>query len=101
MGALEEGGKAIGNVVDAMRAQPLAIALVLMNLGLLVYLYYYTSRITARTETTAQALFEANNKLYTQFGTIVKDANALAEKTIHCISPEETKLAATMVAAQR
>jgi hypothetical protein len=89
MGALEEGGKAVGNVVDAMRSQPLAIALVLMNLGLLVYLYYYTSRITARTETTAQALFEANNKLYAQFGTIVKDANALAEKTIHCILPED------------
>jgi hypothetical protein len=72
-----------------MRSQPLAIALVLMNLGLLVYLYYYTSRITSRTEATAQALFEANNKLYAQFGTIVKDANALAEKTIHCILPED------------
>jgi hypothetical protein len=89
MGALEEGGKAIANVTDAMRSQPLAIALVLMNLGLLVYLYYYTSRITSRTETTAAALFDANNKLYAQFGNIVKDTNALAEKTIHCILPED------------
>jgi hypothetical protein len=89
MGAIEEGGKAVGNVVDAMRSQPLAIALVLMNLGLLVYLYYYTSRITSRTENTAAALFDANNKLYAQFGTIVKDTNALAEKTIHCILPED------------
>jgi hypothetical protein len=89
MGALEEGGKAIGGVVDAMRSQPLAIALVLMNLGLLVYLYYYTNRITSRTEMTAQALFDANNKLYAQFGTIIKDTNILAEKTIHCILPSD------------
>jgi hypothetical protein len=89
MSAIEEGGKAIGGVVDAMRSQPLAIALVLMNLGLLTYLYYYTNRITSRTETTAQALFNANNKLFEQFGAIIKDTNILAEKTIHCILPSD------------
>ena len=89
VGALEEGGKALGGVVDAMRSQPLAIALVIMNLGLLTYLYYYTSRITSRTETTAAALFEANNKLFAQFGSIVKDANELTEKALHCILPSD------------
>jgi hypothetical protein len=89
MGVLEEGGKAVGGVVSAMSSQPMALALVVLNLGLLTYLYYYTSRITSRTEQTAQALFNANDKLYEQWGTIVKDTNTLTEKTIHCILPED------------
>jgi hypothetical protein len=88
-GVLEESGKAVGNVVDAMRSQPLAIALVIMNLGLLLFLFYYSSRITSRTETTAAALFQANDKLYAQWGAVVKDQGTLVEKAMHCILPED------------
>lgn len=38
--ALEEGGKAINSVIDAMKSQPLSLALVIMNVGLLGFLYY-------------------------------------------------------------
>jgi hypothetical protein len=89
MGALEEGGKAVGGFIDAMRTQPMALMLGLMNLALLAFLFYYLSRITARTETTVQALFTANDKLYTQWGTVIKDTNALTEKAMHCILPED------------
>jgi hypothetical protein len=90
---MQEGVKQVGNVatgiVDSMRGSPLAIAMVLMNIALLLFLFYYLSRITARTETTVQALFAANDKLFSQWGTIVKDQGALVEKSMHCILPED------------
>jgi hypothetical protein len=92
-GALEEGVKGAAGVatgiVDSMRSQPLAIAMVLMNIALLLFLFYYLSRITARTETTVQALFAANDKLFGQWGTIVKDQGALVEKSMHCLLAED------------
>jgi hypothetical protein len=88
-GVLESGVKAVGGVVDAMRSQPLAIALVIMNLGLMLFLFYYMSRITSRTEHTVNSLFTANDKLYNQWGAVIKDQVTLTEKTMHCILPED------------
>ena len=90
---MQEGVKQVGNVatgiIDSMKSNPLAIAMVLMNIALLLFLFYYLSRITARTETTVASLFTANDKLFTQWGQIVKDQGALVEKSIHCILPED------------
>jgi hypothetical protein len=47
----------VGNFIDAMRSQPLALALVAMNLGLLGFLYYDGSRA-------AQARHEEMELLY-------------------------------------
>ena len=40
---LEEGGKAVNSFIDALKSQPLSLALVVMNIGLLGYLYYQGS----------------------------------------------------------
>jgi hypothetical protein len=89
MGVLEEGVKTAGGIVDALRSQPLALAMGLMNIALLLFLFYYLSRITSRTETTVAALFAANDKLYSQWTEIIKDTNALVDKSTHCIMPED------------
>ena len=89
MGATEEAGKAVGGVIDVMRSQPLVLAMMLMNVGLLLFLAWYMSRITSRTELTVQQLFTANDKLYTQWGVIVKDTSDLAEKSLHCLAVED------------
>ena len=39
-GPIEEGAKAATTIIDALKTQPLSLALVLMNLGLLGFLYY-------------------------------------------------------------
>ena len=39
-GPIEEGAKAANSIIDALKTQPLSLALVLMNLGLLGFLYY-------------------------------------------------------------
>lgn len=88
-GALEEAAKATGGFIETMRAQPLVLMMGLMNIVLLVFLFYYLSRITARTEFTVKQLFEANDSLYKQWGTVIKDQVTLTEKTMHCILPED------------
>ena len=88
-GILEESVKTAGGVIDALRSQPLALAMGIMNICLLLFLFYYLSRITSRTELTVNALFTANDKLYSQWQDIIKDTNALTEKTMHCILPED------------
>jgi hypothetical protein len=91
MGVLEEGAKAAGGVIDALRGSPVALAMGIMNIALLLFLFYYLSRITARTEVTVQSLFQANDKLYAQWGIIIKDTNALTEKAMHCVLPEDVE----------
>jgi hypothetical protein len=38
--SLQEGGRAVNSFMDAMKSQPLSLALVVMNIGLLGFLYY-------------------------------------------------------------
>lgn len=89
MGALEEGAKAVGGVVDAMRSNPLAIANILLNICFLVFLIYYVSIIASRAQNTVNALFASNDKIYNQWGIVVKDQQLLTEKVMHCILPED------------
>jgi hypothetical protein len=88
-GPVTEGIKAAGTLFHTLREQPLALAMGLMNIALLIFLFYYLSRITSRTETTVAALFTANDKLYSQWSEIIKDTNQLVEKSSHCILPED------------
>jgi hypothetical protein len=88
-GAIEESAKAVGGIVDAMRSNPLAIANILLNICFLVFLIYYVSIIAARAQTVVAGMFAANDKLYAQWGTVIKDQNALTEKAMHCLLPED------------
>jgi hypothetical protein len=49
-GITEEVGKAAGGVIDAMKSQPLALALVIMNCALLGLFFYVTSTIAKQRE---------------------------------------------------
>jgi hypothetical protein len=91
LGVLEEGAKAAGGVIDALRTSPGVLATVIMNIVLLAFLWYYLTRITARTETTVAALFTSQDKLFTQWAGMMKDQNALTEKTMHCILPSDVE----------
>lgn len=89
-GVLEEIAGTGKGVIEAMKSQPLMLAMGVMNVGLLLFLFWYTSRITARTELTVANLFSAQDKLFNQWGVIVKDTSDLAEKSLHCLSVEDT-----------
>jgi hypothetical protein len=96
MGAVEEGVKAAGGFIDAMRQQPLVLMMGLMNITLLVFLFYYLTRITSRTEHTLELLFTANDKIFQQWTGVIKDQGGLVEKSMHCILPEDAIKLLTM-----
>jgi hypothetical protein len=89
MGVLEEGAKAAGGVVDAMRGQPLAIANIILNIAFLVFLFYYVTIIAQRAQSTVKEMFTAQDNLYKQWGVIIKDQNDLTEKAMHCLLPDD------------
>ena len=62
-GPIEEGAKAATSFIDALKAQPLSLALVVMNIGLLGFLYY--SGIVAHNErkTEMQMLYENRREM--------------------------------------
>jgi hypothetical protein len=47
-GPIEETGKAVHSFMDIMRTQPLALALVVMNFGLIGFTYYQASTFTTQ-----------------------------------------------------
>jgi len=47
MGAIEEGGKVATSVVDSMKAQPLALAVIVVNVLFLAFLVYISHEIAA------------------------------------------------------
>jgi hypothetical protein len=89
MGIAEETGKAVGGVVDAFRSTPAMLAIIIMNVGLMLLLYYYMNRITTRTEITLKEMYSANDKIYQQWASVLKDTNALTERALHCILPDD------------
>jgi hypothetical protein len=89
MGALEEVAKATSQAVSSMGQTPLVLALVIMNLGLLVFHWYYTARVQDRIENTAKQFFMNSQEQGKQWTTVLAEQNKLTEKTIHCILPED------------
>lgn len=57
-GAIEEGAKAAGGVVDALKSQPLTLALVIMNVTLLGFLYFYHSGINEERKREQELLYQ-------------------------------------------
>jgi len=57
-GALEEGAKAAGGFVEAMKSQPLSLALVLMNLALVGYIYYESVAVNNERHNELQLLYQ-------------------------------------------
>ena len=64
-GSIEEGARAAHTFMDIMRSQPLSLALVVMNICLLGFLYY-TSSTAARERHDEMALLYENRKFVGQ-----------------------------------
>lgn len=66
MGLTEEAGKAVGSVVDAMKGAPLAIALLVVNIGFLGFAAYLLGEVAANAK-------ERNRGQLEMIQTLVKD----------------------------
>jgi len=45
---MQEGGKAINSVIDSLKGNPFMLAMVIMNLALLAFLFYIAQQIGAQ-----------------------------------------------------
>ena len=77
MGVTEEAGKAVGGVVTAIGTQPMALALVVMNLLLLAYLFYVQS--------------SSNKQRQETVGLIVHQQQDTEKLLANCVSAEVTR----------
>ena len=50
MGATEEVGRVSNNIVDALKREPLSLALVVMNIALLAFFYFILSSVASQRE---------------------------------------------------
>lgn len=60
---LDDISKAAGGVVDALKTQPLTLSLVLMNLGLLGFLYYEGASQRTSRQREIELLYENNREV--------------------------------------
>ena len=54
----EEVGRAANSFIDALKGQPLSLALVVMNIGLLGYLYYQGVALNNERKTELEMLYQ-------------------------------------------
>ena len=62
-GPIEEGAKAANSFIDALKAQPLSLALVVMNIGLLGFLYYSAVVAAAERRRETELLYENRREM--------------------------------------
>jgi hypothetical protein len=77
-GPVEEAGKVAGGVIEALKTQPLALALVIMNCALLGLFFYVTSTISKQREREVTMLYADHKE--------VRDLLA------RCVVPKESNI---------
>jgi hypothetical protein len=60
--AMQEGGKAVAGVVDALKSQPLTLALVIINVGLLLLMWRVLEAVHDMRQNDTKMLYEQQQK---------------------------------------
>lgn len=56
-GAVEEGAKVAGGFIDALKREPLSLALVVMNLAMLLFFYFLLTTVAGQREREINLLY--------------------------------------------
>lgn len=78
MGAVESGEKVASGFIDALKAQPLSLALVVMNLCLLLFFYILLTAVAAQREK--------------EIGLLYADKKEVREMLSKCVVPQRQSL---------
>jgi hypothetical protein len=95
MGVTEEAGKAVSGVVSSIGTQPLALALVVMNLVLLGYLFYVQSSTNGQRKETVDLIVNQ------QRDTEKLLANCVSGEVTRTMLDNMQKITETMLAAEQ
>ena len=63
MGAAEELGKATGSFFDALKSQPLSLALVVMNLALLAFFYFILTTVATHRQQELTRIYDEQKEV--------------------------------------
>jgi hypothetical protein len=77
MGVTEEAGKAAGGFIDALKKEPLSLALVVMNLALLAFCYVILTTVAAQRKEEISLLYQ--------------DKKEVRELLARCVVPNKTQ----------
>ena len=88
-GISEEAGKTARGIVDALKVQPMTLAVMIAFIVLLVYHFYSQNRQFATRDHNLEQLFEGQKTIFAQWSDIVKGQAQLNEKLLHCMTPED------------
>lgn len=96
-GVSEEVGQTARGIVAALASQPLLLSLVLLNLAMIAFMFYYiTQTFKARTSNLEQ-LYSSQQVIFGQWSDILKHQATLIEKLEHCVAIDDfAKLAETI-----
>lgn len=94
-GVTEEVGKQVGSIVSVIGQQPLSLALVIMNLVLLGYLFYMGTSTTAQRKETTQLVIDWQK----ENGKIL--ANCVSAETTRTMLDNMQKITDTMLTAEQ
>lgn len=64
MGPVEEAGKAANTFMDALKAQPLSLALVVMNLTLLTFIFYWANAINTQRQESVKMILDVEKQVH-------------------------------------
>ena len=73
-GAVEEGAKVVGGFMEALKREPLSLALVVMNLALLAFFYVLLTRVADQRER--------------EIGLLYADKKEVRELLAQCVVPD-------------
>jgi hypothetical protein len=85
----EEAGQTARGIIDALKQQPLVLAMVLMNTLLVVMFFYYVSRQLDTRDNNLKSLFEGQEKIFAQWKDVFAQNRELAEKAMSCVNVED------------
>jgi hypothetical protein len=57
-GPIEEGGKIVGGFIEAMKTQPLSLALVVMNIALILLFYFILATVAEQRRREVQLFYD-------------------------------------------
>lgn len=94
-GVTEEVGKQVGGFMSVMSAQPLSLALVIMNLVLLGYLFYTGSSVNSQRKETTNQIIEWQKETGKTL------ANCVSAETTRVMLDNMQKITDTMLTAEQ
>lgn len=85
----EETGKTARSVVDALKTQPLLLSLVLLNVAMIVFMFYYVSNTFRARTVSVDQLFTSQKVMFEQWANVLQHQQALADKLEKCVPIDE------------